>query len=115
MKKKFAIINLSLMLAVLFSILFQSVHSYEHFLGQETTFVNHSDNDGTTKIQTLDHNHEKCFVCEFTLSSFIATEFTSFKSQLTFEAFTQTNFPATETPDAFSGSLFSHRGPPSNC
>jgi len=103
------------MLTVLFSILFQSVHSYEHFLSQETTFVNPSDDEGTTKIQTLDHNHEKCFVCEFTLSSFIPTEFTSFKSQLTFKAFAQTNFTTTETPEAFSGSLFSHRGPPSFC
>jgi len=103
------------MLTVLFSILFQSVHSYEHFLHQETNFVNHSDEDGTTKIQTLDHNHEKCFVCEFTLSSFIATEFSSFRSQVTFEAFAQTNFTTTETPEVFSGSLFSHRGPPSNC
>jgi len=103
------------MLTVLFSILFQSVHSYEHFLGQKTTFANDSDDNGKDRIQTLDHNHEKCFVCEFTLSSFIATEFTSFKSQLTFEAFAQTNFTTTETPEAFSGSLFSHRGPPSNC
>lgn len=102
------------MLTVLFSILFQSVHSYEHFLEQETTFVSNSD-DGSTKIQTLDHNHEKCFVCEFTLSSFIATEFTTFKSQFTYRAFAQVNFPSTETPNFYSGSLFSHRGPPSIC
>ena len=114
MKKKFAILNLSLMLTVLFSILFQSVHSYEHFLDQETAFVNHSD-DGSTKIQTLDHNHEKCFVCEFTLSSFIAADFTTFKSQNYAQAFAKAIFTTTETPESFSGSLFSHRGPPSTC
>lgn len=102
------------MLTVLFSILFQSVHSYEHFLDQETSFVNNSD-DGSSKIQTLDHNHEKCFVCEFTLSNFIATEFATFKPQFTAEAFAKVNFYKTETPETFSGSLFSHRGPPSNC
>lgn len=103
------------MLTVLFSILFQSVHSYEHFLDQETVFVSNSNDYGSTKIQTLDHNHEKCFVCEFTLSSFIATEFATFKPQYISEAFAQITFSATETPEAFSGSLFSHRGPPSNC
>lgn len=104
------------MLTVLFSILFQSIHSYEHFLNQETTsFVNSNENDGTTKVQILDHNHEKCFVCEFTLSGFIATEFSTFKPQFTFEAFAQINFSTTQTPDVFSGSLFSHRGPPSIC
>lgn len=102
------------MLVVLFSILFQSLHSYEHFLDQETEFVTNSD-DGSTKIQTLDHNHEKCFVCEFTLSSFIAAEFATFQPKFTPEAFAQVNFTTAAGPDFFSGSLFSHRGPPSNC
>jgi len=102
------------MLTVLFSILFQSVHSYEHFAHHETTFANHAE-DGKTKIQALDHDHEKCFVCEFTLSSFIAAEFATFRPQFTAETFAQISFSTTETPEAFSGSLFSHRGPPSNC
>lgn len=113
MKKKFVIINLSLMLTVLFSILFQSVHSYEHFAHHETTFVNHA--DGKTKIQALDHDHEKCFVCEFTLSSFIPTKFTTFNAQLDFQAYAKVNFVTSQTPETFSGSLFSHRGPPSIC
>lgn len=115
MKKKFVLINLSLMLTVLFSILFQSVHSYEHFLDQETAFVGNSNDDGSTKIQTLDHNHEKCFVCEFTLSNFIATEFTTFLPKISYRAFAQVSFPATEVPTFFSGTLLSLRGPPSNC
>jgi len=103
------------MLTVLFSILFQSVHSYEHILHQETTFVSHSDNDGSTKVQTLDHDHEKCFVCEFTLSSFIATEFTTFQPQISYRAFAQISFPANKVPSFFSGTLLSLRGPPSDC
>lgn len=114
MKKKFAIINLSLMLTVLFSILFQSFHSYEHFAHDETTFV-HSNDDKSTKVQALDHDHEKCFVCEFTLSNFIPTEFTSFTVLLAFKAYSEVNFPASQTAVTFSGSLFAHRGPPSFC
>lgn len=114
MKKKFAIINLSLMIAVLFSILFQSIHSYEHFLSGNATAISHSDDDGHAKIHTLDHDHEKCFVCEFTLSSFIATEIFTFDLRIPFKAVAY-NYPATETAEFFAGSLFSHRGPPSNC
>ena len=102
------------MLTVLFSILFQSVHSYEHFAHDETISHGHSE-DGKTKFQAHDHDHEKCFVCEFTLSSFIATEFTTFQPQLSQRVFTQINCSKSETPEAFSGSLFSHRGPPSIC
>lgn len=114
MKKKFAIINLSLMLTVLFSILFQSVHSYEHFAHHETVSIGHSD-DGKAKVQAHDHDHEKCFVCEFTLSSFIATEFTTFQPQISLRVASQINYPKLETPEFFSGSYSSHRGPPSIC
>ena len=114
MKKKFAIINLSLMLTVLFSILFQSVHSYEHFAHDETISHGHSE-DGKTKFQAHDHDHEKCFVCEFNLSNFIPTEFTSFTVLLAFKAYSEVNFPASQTAVTFSGSLFAHRGPPSIC
>lgn len=102
------------MLTVLFSILFQSVHSYEHFAHDETVSIGHSD-DGKTKVQAHDHDHEKCFVCEFTLSSFIATEFTTFQPQISLRVASQINFPKLETPEFFSGSHSSHRGPPSFC
>lgn len=102
------------MIAVLFSILFQSVHSYEHFLDGKTTIASQSIDDGTTKVQILDHNHEKCFVCEFTLSNFIATEFLTFDVQVPFKAVAY-NFATVEAVEFFSGSLFSHRGPPANC
>ena len=102
------------MLTVLFSLLFQSVHSYEHFLEQEITFENHSD-DFNSKIHTLNHNHENCFVCEFTLSNFIVTEFTTFSSNHICEDVTQKTTTKIIAPEVFSGSLFSHRGPPTIC
>lgn len=103
------------MVAVLFSILFQSVHSYEHFLdGKASSYVGQSKDDGETKIQTLDHNHEKCFVCEFTLSSFLPTAFFTLDLQIPFKV-PAYNFASVESSEFFAGSLFSHRGPPSNC
>lgn len=114
MKKKITIINLSLMLSILFAILLQSVHSYECILHQETSFAKHSD-DKSTKIQVLDHDHEKCFVCQFTLSNFIPTEFTNFTSFITFNSYSNVSFPHSQTAEIFSGSIFTHRGPPSIC
>jgi len=101
------------MLAVLFSILYQSVHSYEHFADHENIFSISSDDDGAAKVQMLDHDHQKCFVCDFALGSFIAVEFTAFNSYTFTRAFAYVAFHATEIPQVFSGSLFAHRGPPS--
>lgn len=101
------------MIAVLFAILFQSLHSYEHILDKKSTFA-HSD---TSKkdVHTNDHNHEKCFVCEFTFSTFIGTEFTAFQFKQSFEAIAYSFF-YNEAPSFFSGSHSSLRGPPSsNC
>lgn len=113
MKKKIIILNISLILTVLFSLLFQSVHSYEHFLDQEHSLAVHSDDPNAKEIKILDHNHEKCFVCEFTLGSFIATEFTCFTSQLRQVPLSKLYLNEQETPVLFCGSLYAHRGPPS--
>jgi len=99
------------MVTVLFAILFQSLHSYEHILKEESTFKQF---DPTKKdVHANDHNHEKCFVCEFTFSSFIGTEFTSFQFKQSFEAIAYSFF-YNETPSFFSGSQSSLRGPPSS-
>ena len=111
MKKKFAIINLSLMFSVLFAILFQSLHSYEHFLGEALT-INQNDSHDYDLHQN-DHNHEQCFVCEFTFSSFLVSENASF---IFFSEFVNVpyQFPFSVNPTVFSGSSFSLRGPPSS-
>lgn len=98
------------MFSVLFAILFQSLHSYEHFLGDEISIVqkdsNHKD------LHQNDHNHEKCFVCEFTFSSFLANEKPSFTffSEIVKVPY---QFPISVNPTVFSGLSFSLRGPPS--
>jgi hypothetical protein len=109
MKKKFAILNLSLMLTVLFAILFQSVHSYGHFLADDTAIDQH-DCYGQDLHQN-DHNHQKCFVCEFTFNNFVGVEITSFTFKSSFERITY-HFFYSENPSFFSGSHSSLRGPP---
>ena len=95
------------MITVLFAILFQSLHSYGHILKATFTHLDASKKD----VHANDHNHEKCFVCEFTFSSFIGTEFTSFQFKTSFEAIAY-NFFYTEIPSVFSGSQATLRGPP---
>lgn len=99
------------MFSVLFAILFQSLHSYEHFLGEEISVVQQDSN--RKDLHQNDHNHEKCFVCEFTFSSFLASAKPSFSF---FSEFVKVpyQFQTPETAPFFSGSSFSLRGPP-NC
>jgi hypothetical protein len=109
MKKKLVLLNLSLMLTVLFAILFQSVHSYEHFLADGA--VAHQLDSQNQDLHQNDHNHQKCFVCEFTFNSFVGVEITSFTFKTSFERITYTFFYS-EKPSFFSGSRSSLRGPP---
>lgn len=98
------------MISVLFAILFQSLHSYEHFLGEDISIIHQDSNH--KDLHQNDHNHEKCFVCEFTFSSFLANENTSF---VFFSEFVKVPYqlPISVNPTVFSGIPFSLRGPPS--
>jgi len=97
------------MFSVLFAILFQSMHSYEHILDDNTTFA-HFD-ASKMDVHASDHNHQKCFVCEFTFSNFVGTEINSFQFTKSFEAIAY-GFFYSATPSVFSGSQTSLRGPP---
>lgn len=110
MKKKFVILNLTLIVSVLFAILFQSLHAYEHFLDEEIAI--HQLNSKQLDVHQNDHNHEQCFVCEFTFSSFLASEKSSFTFFSEFVKVPyQLQIPV--KPAVFSGISFSLRGPPS--
>ena len=114
MKKKQVIINFSLMLAVLFSMLFQSFHSYEHLSKQLSEEVcHHKYNLHKTEINHQHKGFDHCFLCEFTLSTFIATEisFFEYKSAIIFTA--NSLYYSNENAQFFKGSLFSLRAPPS--
>jgi hypothetical protein len=109
MKKKIALLNVCLTFSVLFAILFQSLHSYEHFLNYDGIVVQLDSQNQDVHVN--DHNHQECFVCEFTFSSFIASENTSFQFKQTFEAI-RYSFFYNETPSFFLGNHPPLRGPP---
>ncbi|MFT3793682.1 hypothetical protein [Flavobacterium sp.] len=112
MKKKFALLNLSLLFAVLSSILFQSVHSFEHIVAEFTEHkCEHSHATGKDQITHQHHNFDHCYSCEFSFSNFVAPqifEFSFFAPYKTIPYF----FTVPETPTAFSGSSYALRGPP---
>jgi hypothetical protein len=109
MKKKLAILNLYLMSAVLFTILFQSLHTYQYLVAddvQETEVCHHS-HDGFSH----QHSEEDCSICDFHFWFYIQPEVLTYRFDL----------PIKPVPylikeqaiiSTFSGSLFSHRGPP---
>lgn len=113
MKKKYAIINLLLMITVLVSMLFQSLHSYEHLAAHFSKEECHQKHDFSKSQITHQHNYfDKCFVCDFTLNQFNYSESQSF-SFIRIIAVSEriTHYTSRNTP-YFLGSLYSLRGPP---
>ena len=113
MKKKKLIINLSLAIAVLFSMLFQSYHSYEHLAKQLSQKECHHKYNSSSEITHQHHNLEHCYVCEFSFGSYISPD--TFSYQLNADYLEIPYFlTVNEAVIPFSGSLYSHRGPPVN-
>ncbi|MBC7846804.1 MAG: hypothetical protein H7Y10_09955 [Flavobacterium sp.] len=113
MKKKFVIFNSFLALAILFAMLFQSVHSYEHLAKQLSEKKCHHQFTSKQEITHQHHNFDHCFVCNFTISNFVSSgnsnfEFIkiNFSSEYSF-------FKSREITQFFKGSLFALRAPPS--
>ena len=113
MKRNKIAIHFSIVIAILFSILFQSIHSYEHIVKQlSEKQCHHHYKANTIEIGHAHHNFEHCFTCEFTFTNSLKTDFFSF------------NFKKTELPvfysfyyykkitQSFSGALFALRAPP---
>ncbi len=100
------------MAAVLFSILFQSFHSYEHLAKQlSEKQCHHKYNQGKTEFTHHHAEFDHCFACEFTLSNFISPDSFSFKTQISNQEIPYF-FIVNQTPESFSGSCYSLRGPP---
>ncbi len=113
MKKKFVIVNFLTALMVLFSILYQSLHSIEHLVVQLTEkHCEHKYTHGTTEINHSHHNPEKCLACEFTFSPYIASACFTLKFQKT-QIKAEPDILSYETSaQVFKGSLFALRAPP---
>lgn len=103
------------MLTVLFAILFQSLHSYEHLLEDHAETEMHQTADHSQQLlHQKNHDHDKCFACDFIFSSFVSSSLTTYSFEVAFEAISY-SFTYNATPSFFSGSSFSLRGPPSIC
>ena len=113
MKKKFVILNSFLMFAVLFAMLFQYVHSYEHMAKQ--LFEKKCDHkySSSHEITHQHHNFDNCFVCNFTLSSFVSADISHFEFKKTTITAGYSFFKSSEITQFFKGSLFALRAPPS--
>lgn len=111
MMNRFKTINFFFGLAVLFSMLFQSLHSIEHLAKQlsgESCFHKYSDK------ATLNHSHywEKCHVCEYAFSNYTETKFADFTLESYSVYFKTSTYHNSDFIPFYSGSSFSLRGPP---
>lgn len=114
MKRKIIIINYSLVLVVLFGVLFQSIHSFEHLVKQlNSKHCLHKYNHSHTSITHSHDDFDDCLVCEYSFSNYIPTEFYAFEAVF-FPHITTCFFGYGEKLVFFSGSLTLTRGPPSN-
>jgi len=113
MKKKFVILNSFLAVAVLFSMLFQLAHSYEHLAKQFSEKECHHKYTSKQEITHQHHEFEHCFVCHFSVSSFVASDIHHFEFQkITFPS-DYSFFKSKGITQFFKGSLFALRAPPS--
>jgi hypothetical protein len=112
MKKKQFLFHFFFAIALLFSIVFQSFHGYEHLeqqFSQKTCYHKHDSNRAEVTHQHKGFEH--CLVCEFTFSSYIAPQDFFFYFNTAHKEIPYC-FANIEKIIPFSGSLYSHRGPP---
>lgn len=113
MKRKQLILPFTLALTVLFSILLQSLHSYEH-LGKQLSYKICVHDHSKNKAE-ITHQHqvfEHCAVCQFAFGSFLHAKVTAYHFFSGFQSIPFFDLKKEEII-SFSGSLYAHRGPPS--
>lgn len=114
MKDRNKIYRLVLSGIVLFSIFFQSIHSYEHLSEQMShSICLHKQNDNKVNVTHAHIHFENCFVCQFSFSPLKFSESYLFSST-NFESTTNCTLfqPYEIITILFKGSLFALRGPP---
>ncbi|AOW08508.1 hypothetical protein [Flavobacterium gilvum] len=112
MKKRQVILNSFLALAILFAMLFQSVHSYEHLAQQLSEKKCHHTYSSKHEITHQHHNFDHCYVCDFKISNFISAEIASYEFQEVIIPFGCTFSKSKQITEFFKGSLFALRAPP---
>lgn len=100
-------------LIVLFAMLFQTIHSYEHVYKQLTE--KHCDHHNVEGQKQITHSHTadtNCHVCHFAFSTFIPNTFQALSFyKVTIET-SSVSFYTKDASTFFKGSLFSLRAPP---
>lgn len=114
MNKKLNIFSFSLVGALLFAIMFQSIHSFEHLVKTVTSQHCHHKYDHSHTVITHSHSDfDDCFVCHYSFNNFTFTDFISFENLILNDYDTTSLFGYGEKFVFFSGSLLKSRGPPS--
>ncbi|HWS60790.1 MAG TPA: hypothetical protein VN182_07660 [Flavobacterium sp.] len=113
MKKKSVILNFLLAFAVLFSMLFQAIHSYEHLSKTLSEKECHHKYKSSQEITHQHHDYDDCFACNFTISSFISSDIHHFEFQKISIPTDHSFFNSKGIVQFFKGSLFALRAPPS--
>jgi len=114
MKNKNSILSFVFGLLVFCAIVLQSIHSFNHLEKELTTkHCHHKYAKNKTEFTHDHHNLGHCFICEFTFS-------TSIKSEFFISYFKKVEIPVRysyfyfkEITRLFLGSLFALRAPPS--
>lgn len=111
MKKKPILKSLLFAIALLFSIVFQSFHGYEHLEKQISEKVCYHKHLNKAELTHQHKVFEHCLVCSIAFSSYVFPH--HFSTKLYFVSPEIPYFSIeNETIFSFSGSLYSHRGPP---
>jgi len=100
------------MFAVLFAMLFQYMHSYEHLANQLSEKKCSHKYNSSKEITHQHHNYDRCFVCDFTLSSFVSSPISSFVFKKIIIPSGNSLFNSRGITQFFKGSLFALRAPP---
>jgi hypothetical protein len=113
MKKKIVLINLFMSLTVLFAMLFQTIHSYEHVYKQLTDKpCDHQYVDGQKQITHSHSVDNNCHVCHFAFSTFISNSFQTLSFHKVNIETSYVFFYTKAASNFFKGSLFALRAPP---
>lgn len=100
-------------LTVLFAMLFQTIHSYEHIYKQLTDKpCDHQYVDGQKQITHTHSVDSHCHVCHFAFSTFIPNSFETLYFHKVNPETSYVYFYTRDTSTFFKGSLFALRAPP---
>lgn len=114
MKKKSVLISLVFGLAILFAIGLQFAHTFNHLKKELTTKeCHHKYAKNQPEFTHAHHNLDHCFVCEFTFSTSIKSDFFTFTFKKGEIPVSYSYFYSREITQSFRGSLFALRAPPS--